>query len=64
MTKNIQIIGFALILIGAVLIALSMTMGWNNNNAISFGSVGMVISGLITYVIAGKKALSENIKKN
>jgi hypothetical protein len=39
-------------------------MGWNNNNAISFGSVGMVISGLITYVIAGKKALSENIKKN
>ena len=64
MTKNIQIIGFSLILIGAVLIALSMTMGWNNNNAISFSSVAMVIAGLITYVFAGKASLEENMKKD
>ena len=63
MAKKIQIIGFLLIIIGAVLIALSMTMGWNNNNTISFGSVGLVIAGLITYVFAGKSLLDENIKK-
>jgi uncharacterized membrane protein len=63
MAKYIQIIGFLLIIIGAVLIALSMNMGWNNNNLISFGSVVLVIAGLITYVFAGKEVLSEKAKE-
>lgn len=63
MAKYIQIIGFSLILIGATIIGLSMTMGWNNSNLASFGSVAMVIAGLITYVIAGKAVLSDDAKK-
>ena len=63
MAKKNQIIGLVLILIGAVIISLSMTMAWNNYNAISFGAVALVIAGLITYIFAGKKAISEEIKK-
>ena len=64
MAKKIQIIGLVLILIGAVIISLSMTLAWNNSNAISFGSAGLVIAGIVTYVLAGKKALNDDITKN
>lgn len=63
MAKYIQILGFLLILAGGVIIALSMTMGWNNNNWFNIGSVVSIIVGLVTYVIAGKAALSENAKE-
>ena len=64
MTKKIQLIGFVLIIIGAILISLSMTLAWNNYNAISFGSVALIIAGLVTYVYAGKKGINDDIKKN
>ena len=63
MAKKIQLLGLVLIIIGAVLISLSMTLTWNNYNAVSFGSVALIIAGLITYVYAGKKAISDDIKK-
>jgi hypothetical protein len=63
MAKKIQLIGFILIIVGAVLISLSMTMAWNNSNAISFGSAVLVIAGIITYVFAGKKAINDEITK-
>jgi hypothetical protein len=61
MAKKIQILGFILIIVGAILISLSMTMAWNNSNAISFGSAGLVIAGLVTYVVACKKAINDDI---
>lgn len=61
MAKKIQILGFILIIVGAILISLSMTMAWNNSNAISFGSAGLVIAGLVTYVVASKKAINDDI---
>lgn len=61
MAKYIQILGYVLIIIGAILIALSMTMGWNNSNIINFGSVILIIAGIITYIFASKKILGENI---
>ena len=61
MAKKIQIIGLILIIIGAVIISLSMTMAWNNSNAISFGSAGLVIAGLVTYVVASKNAINDEI---
>ena len=64
MTKKIQLIGFVLIIIGAILISLSMTLAWNNYNAISFGSAGLVVAGIVTYVFAGKKAINDDIKKD
>ena len=63
MAKKIQLLGIILIVIGAVLISLSMTMAWNNSNLISFGSVALVIIGIITYIYAGKKEISDDIKK-
>lgn len=61
MAKYIQILGYVLIIIGAILIALSMTMGWNNSNIINFGSVILIIAGIITYIFASKNILGENI---
>lgn len=61
MAKYIQILGYVLIVIGAILIALSMTMGWNNSNIINFGSVILIIAGIITYIFASKNILGENI---
>ena len=61
MAKYIQILGYVLIIIGAILIALSMTMGWNNSNIINFGSVILIIAGIITYIFASKKILGEDI---
>ena len=63
MAKKIQLIGFILILIGAILISLSMTLAWNNYNAISFGSAALVIIGIITYIYAGKKEIGDEIEK-
>ena len=63
MAKKIQFLGFILIIIGAVLISLSMTLAWNNSNAISFGSAGLVVAGILTYVLAGKKAINDDIAK-
>ena len=63
MAKKIQILGFILIIVGAILISLSMTMAWNNNNLISFGSAALVVAGIITYVVASKQVLSSEIKK-
>lgn len=62
MAKNIQLIGLLLVFIGAVVIALSMTMGWNNSNLINFGSAGIIIAGLITYIYAGKKIMDDQMK--
>ncbi len=63
MAKSIQIVGLILIIIGAILISLSMTLAWNNNNFISFGSVALVVAGIITYVIASRRVISNDIKK-
>ena len=63
LAKKIQLIGFILIIIGAILISLSMTLAWNNYNFITFGSVALIIIGLITYVFAGKKGINDNITK-
>jgi uncharacterized membrane protein len=63
MAKAIQIVGLILIIIGAVLISLSMTMAWNNNNLISFGSAALVIAGIITYVIASRRVINNDMKK-
>ena len=64
MAKKIQLLGIILIVIGAIVISLSMTMAWNNSNLISFGSAGLTILGIITYVYAGKKAISDDIKED
>jgi membrane-bound ClpP family serine protease len=59
MASKIKNLGLVLIIIGAILIILSHYLGWNNSNLVNMGSLAMIIAGLITYIIAGKKLLQE-----
>lgn len=60
MANKIKIAGLVLFIIGAILIILSHFLGWNNINLVNFGSVALMIIGLITYIVAYKKVIEEN----
>lgn len=48
-------LGIILIIIAAVVLILSHLLGWNNINAVQFGSFGMMIVGLALYIWLNKK---------
>lgn len=59
MSSIIKNLGLALIVIGAVILFLGYFLGWVNNNTISVVAMVIMIGGLITYIIAGKKSLEK-----
>ena len=59
MASKLKIAGIALFIIGAILIILSHFLGWNNMNIVNFGSIALMIVGLVTYIMANKKILEE-----
>ena len=59
MASKLKIAGIAVFIIGAILIILSHFLGWNNMNIVNFGSIALMIVGLITYIMANKKILEE-----
>ena len=59
MASKLKIAGIAVIIIGAILIILSHFLGWNNMNIVNFGSIALMIAGLVTYIMASKKILEE-----
>ena len=59
MASKLKIAGIAVIIIGAILIILSHFLGWNNMNIVNFGSIALMIAGLVTYIMANKKILEE-----
>ncbi len=48
-------LGIILIVIAAVVLILSHLLGWNNINAVQFGSFGLMIVGLVLYIWMNKK---------
>ena len=48
-------LGLILIIIASVILILSHVLGWNNINAIQFGSFGVMIVGLVLYIWLNKK---------
>ena len=48
-------LGVILIIIAAVVLILSHLLGWNNINAVQFGSFGMMVVGLVLYIWLNKK---------
>ena len=54
MKDFVKYLGLALILIGAVLVILCFVQEWNNDNLVNFGSFGLTIVGLITYIVGVK----------
>ncbi|MBO5921297.1 MAG: hypothetical protein J6Q48_02800 [Bacteroidaceae bacterium] len=59
MASKLKIAGIAVFIIGAILIILSHFLGWNNMNIVNFGSIALMIVGLVTYIMANKKILEE-----
>ena len=48
-------LGIILIVIAAIVLVLSHFLGWNNINAVQFGSFGAMIVGLVLYIWLNKK---------
>lgn len=48
-------LGLILIVIASVVLVLSHVMGWNNINAVQFGSFGAIILGVVLYIWLNKK---------
>ncbi|MBR4996429.1 MAG: hypothetical protein IKV15_04625 [Bacteroidaceae bacterium] len=48
-------LGLILIVIASVVLVLSHVMGWNNFNAVQFGSFGAIILGVVLYIWLNKK---------
>ena len=48
-------LGVIIIIIAAVVLILSHLMGWNNINAVQFGSFDAMIVGLALYIWLNKK---------
>ena len=59
MATKIKYVALAIILLGALTLILSHFCGWNNINAVNFGAFGLMIVGLIVYIVGGKKNLAE-----
>ena len=48
--------GIIIIVIASVVLILSHFLGWNNINAVQFGSFGAMIVGLVLYIWLNKKS--------
>lgn len=48
-------LGLILIIIASVILILSHVLGWNNINAVQFGSFGAMILGLVLYIWLNRK---------
>lgn len=55
MNTFLQNLGIILIVLASVLLILSHFLGWNNINAIQFGSFSVMIIGLVLYIWLNKK---------
>ena len=55
MNAFLKNLGIILIIIAAVVLILSHLLGWNNINAVQFGSIGLMIVGLVAYIWLNKK---------
>ena len=56
MNEFVKHLGIIIIIIAAVVLILSHILGWNNINAVHFGSFGAMSVGLVLYIWLNKKA--------
>ena len=55
MNEFLKHLGLILIVIASAVLVLSHVMGWNNINAVQFGSFGAIILGVVLYIWLNKK---------
>lgn len=51
----LKYLGIIIIIIASIVLVLSHLLGWNNINAVQFGSMGAMILGLILYIWLNKR---------
>ena len=55
MNEFLKYLGVIIIIIAAIILMLSHFLGWNNVNAVQFGSIGAMIVGLVLYIWLNKR---------
>ncbi|MBQ4083072.1 MAG: hypothetical protein IJC77_02235 [Bacteroidaceae bacterium] len=55
MNELLKYLGIIIIIIASIVLVLSHFLGWNNINAVQFGSMGAMIVGLVLYIWLNKK---------
>ena len=55
MNELMKNLGIIIIIIASIVLVLSHVCGWNNINAVQFGSFGAMIVGVVLYIWLNKK---------
>ena len=55
MNEFLKHLGIIMIISASVILILSHLLGWNNINAVQFGSFGAMVVGLVLYIWLNKK---------
>lgn len=55
MKNFLKELGTILMIIGSIVLILSYFCGWSNYNGILFSAVGLIIIGVVVYIIMNKK---------
>ncbi len=55
MNELLKYLGVIIIIIASIVLVLSHILGWNNVNAVQFGSFAAMIIGLVLYIWLNKK---------
>ncbi len=55
MNGFLKSLGIIVIVIAAIVLMLSHFLGWNNINAVQFGSLAAMVVGLVLYIWLNKK---------
>ena len=55
MNELLKYLGVIIIIIASIVLVFSHILGWNNVNAVQFGSFAAMIIGLVLYIWLNKK---------
>lgn len=54
-TDLLKYLGVMAIILGAIVLIISQLAGWNNYNGVQLTGIGLMIAGLIAYIVMNKK---------
>lgn len=54
-TDLLKYLGAIAVIVGAILLIVSQLAGWNSYNGVQFTGIGLMIAGLVAYIVINKK---------
>lgn len=54
-TDLLKYLGVMVVILGAILLIISQLAGWNNYNGVQLTGIGLMVAGLIAYIVMNKK---------